>query len=181
MAPPVQLHMCTGSTRGCFFSQRVYAWETYKYACKRCHVRAPHLCGSPALKELCIKCFYEHPSCPYAECKHKGCKEELLARNTKFEAGDVELSSSAEGPPMAFTGAASSTMAAAAAGPPVPSTQGALSSLQMIQALKDEVVELREMIRVMQDRTHRLEQERVNQAWSWTGEWTGECNDWSGR
>ena len=55
----------------------------------------------------------------------------------------------------------------------------------MIQVFKDEVAELREMITVMQDRIHILEQERINQAQWRTGEWnartTGEWNAWSGR
>ena len=202
MAPPVLTQMCNGSGRGCFFSNRVCPWAQYKYSCEGCGVRALHVSGSPAFKGLCIECFYKKPNCPYEVCKHTGCKEELLSVAQKKAAGDVvELSSSAEGPPMASTGAASSTMASASARPLVPSTPGALQALKdevvelremiramqdgMIQALKDEVAELREMITVMQDRIHILEQERTNQAQWRTGEWnartTGEWNDWSGR
>jgi hypothetical protein len=91
-------------------------------------------------------------------------------------------------------------MASASAHPLVPSTQGDLQALKdevvelremiramqdgTIQALKDEVAELREMITVMQDRIHSLEQEQTNQAQWRTGErnaWTGEWNAWSGR
>jgi hypothetical protein len=118
MPAPVEMHKCTGSKSGCFFSQKVFD-QSYNYACKRCHVRAPHLCASPAFKQLCIKCFYDHPNCPYGVCMRQGCREELVARNENFEGGNVELSSSAESPPMALPKAASLTVPAAAKPPSV--------------------------------------------------------------
>ncbi len=79
------------------------------------------------------------------------------------------------------TGAASSTVPAAATSPSVTSAEGSFVGLQMMLALSEELETLREQLRVLQDRVWYLERPREYRAQSWRGEWPGEWNDWYDR
>ena len=212
---PVDPTRCPGYKNGCFFSRRLFPLSDYGYCCKRCRVLAPNVVASGNLSLLCIKCFYEDPACPCVPCpcKKLACQTEMAEVEQRFANGQVDLSSSAEGPPMASTGGAA--WYRAAPGPPeeprVPlastggaaeaSTGGAGSSrddqnvLRMIQALQDEVGELKEKVTRMQAHIEQLEpwsddeerhrewvdqpwhRERVGEEQPWHREWTA----WAGR
>ena len=89
----------------------------------------------------CVQCFYKHSG--FNMCKRTGCKKELAKIQQKIangEVGEVDLSSSAEAPEpeIASTGGASSSR-----------DDQARNSQQTIQALKDDVAQLKETVRGM--------------------------------
>ena len=198
---PVDPARCPGYKNGCFFSRRLYPLEDFGYPCKRCRVLAPNILATFSLNQLCIQCFYEDPACPCMPrpCKTDACKIELAEVEQRFANGQVDLSSSAEDVPLASTGGAAWNNAAP--GPPQASTGGASSSthdqnvLRMIQALQDEVGELKEKVTRMQAHIEQLEpwsddeerhREWVDQPWhrEWVGEeqpWHREWTAWAGR
>jgi len=180
---PVDPSRCPGYKNGCFFSRRLWPFDIYGYCCKKCRVLAPNVIAGGLLSQLCIKCYYDDPVCPCVPCpcRKEPCQKEMAEVEQRFANGQVDLSSSAEDVPLASTGGAAWNKAAP--GPPEASTGGAGSSrddqnvLRMIQALQDEVGELKEKVTRMQAHIEQLEVRRVDQEQPWQGEWTA----WAGR
>ena len=100
--------------------------------CKKCRVRAPYAMGTPTMNQLCIKCYYQESENINYMCPYEGCLKAVAEIEEKILNGQV-------GPPeIASTGVASSSR-----------DDQARNSQQTIQALKDDVAQLKETVRGM--------------------------------
>ena len=166
MPPKSRPDLCNGAKNGpaCFFARRL--WQ-YDYKCKKCGILAPFTLATPTFNSWCIQCFYQHEDNKDEMCQHSGCKKALAQIQERIRNGDMDLSSLAEAPEIASTGEASSTR-----------DDQAKNLVQTIQALKDEVAELKEKVRGMQVQIEALSARPGGQDQPWQeGEWGG----WLGR
>ena len=162
MPPCSRPDLCNGAKNGpsFFYARRLYQSE---YNCKKCGVEAPFTLATPTFNSWCIQCFYQHPDNRDEVCQHSGCRAGVAEIQERISNGRVDLSSSVEAPETASAGGAASS--------------GNAPARNALQALQDEVAELKEQVRAMQEQIDALaaRQQGQDQWWQTAG------NAWAGR